>query len=97
MTETASSETQTRRFQVYGRVQGVGFRYTTSRIAKQYSVSGYVKNCSDGTVEIVVCGTNHSSNQFLNDVRSTFASNITEFSEEQIDQLEQFTSFRIRY
>ena len=36
-----------------GQVQGVGFRYTTSRIAAGHAVVGFVKNLTDGTVELV--------------------------------------------
>lgn len=39
-----------------GRVQGVGFRYTTARLAKQFAVAGYVMNLPDGRVELVVEG-----------------------------------------
>lgn len=37
-----------------GQVQGVGFRATTESIAKRYKVGGYVKNLSDGRVELFV-------------------------------------------
>ena len=40
-----------------GRVQGVGFRWQVNQIAKFFSCAGYVKNLSDGTVEVVVEGT----------------------------------------
>jgi acylphosphatase len=39
-----------------GRVQGVGFRYTTRHIAQGYAVAGYVRNLPDGSVEVVVEG-----------------------------------------
>jgi len=35
-----------------GRVQGVGFRYTTKQIASGYEVTGSVKNLPDGRVEL---------------------------------------------
>jgi acylphosphatase len=35
-----------------GRVQGVGFRYTTKRIAGGFDVTGWVKNLPDGRVEM---------------------------------------------
>ncbi len=37
-----------------GRVQGVGFRYTTRQIASGYDVTGWVKNLPDGRVEMQV-------------------------------------------
>jgi acylphosphatase len=35
-----------------GHVQGVGFRYMTLQIAKEFEVSGYVRNLPDGRVEL---------------------------------------------
>lgn len=35
-----------------GRVQGVGFRYTTKQIASGYEVTGSVRNLPDGRVEL---------------------------------------------
>jgi acylphosphatase len=39
-----------------GRVQGVGFRYTALQVAKEFEVSGYVRNLSDGRVQLEVEG-----------------------------------------
>lgn len=36
---------------VRGRVQGVSFRYHTSRAASRHQVTGWVRNLSDGSVE----------------------------------------------
>ncbi len=46
------------RLQVYfsGHVQGVGFRYTVARLALGFDVTGWVKNLSDGRVEMLVEG-----------------------------------------
>ncbi|CNH62305.1 acylphosphatase [Yersinia aldovae] len=41
---------------VYGVVQGVGFRYNTQRQAQELGVTGYARNCDDGSVEVVACG-----------------------------------------
>ena len=37
-----------------GRVQGVGFRYTTKRLAEEFDVSGWVRNLPDGRVELLI-------------------------------------------
>lgn len=39
-----------------GRVQGVGFRYTTKNVAMGYEVTGIVRNMPDGRVELVAEG-----------------------------------------
>lgn len=37
---------------VYGRVQGVGFRYYTNKKANELNICGYVKNLTNGNVYI---------------------------------------------
>jgi acylphosphatase len=58
-----------RRVHFSGRVQGVGFRATTSRIAASYDVAGYVRNLRDGGVELVVEGEPGVVLAFLDAVR----------------------------
>jgi len=41
---------------VRGRVQGVGFREWTRRMAEQRRLSGWVRNRSEGYVEVLVAG-----------------------------------------
>lgn len=41
---------------VYGRVQGVGFRYSTRHEALALGLKGYAKNLDDGSVEVLICG-----------------------------------------
>jgi acylphosphatase len=48
---------QARKYLISGTVQGVGYRYFTQRAAAKIKVGGYVKNLSDGRVEVFVMGT----------------------------------------
>lgn len=41
---------------VFGLVQGVGYRAFAQRAAQQLGLSGFVRNCADGTVEVVAEG-----------------------------------------
>ncbi|MBN2383065.1 acylphosphatase [bacterium] len=42
---------------VYGRVQGVGFRWFARQLADRYGLTGTVRNLEDGSVEIYATGT----------------------------------------
>jgi len=41
---------------ISGRVQGVAFRYYTIDMAQSLGIKGWVRNCWDGNVEIVMEG-----------------------------------------
>ena len=45
-----------RRVYYSGRVQGVGFRFISERLAREFQVSGTVRNLADGRVELVAQG-----------------------------------------
>lgn len=55
-----------KRWQIYGRVQGVGFRYFTWHKAQQLGLLGYVHNCQDGSVEVVAQGSLDALEAFHN-------------------------------
>ncbi len=50
---------QATHFIVKGVVQGVGFRYFVENIASRLDVDGYVRNMYDGSVEVVVAGSDN--------------------------------------
>jgi acylphosphatase len=60
-----------------GRVQGVGFRYTTARVARGFAVAGYVMNLPDGRVELVAEGEAKELKAFLAAVQDAMGRNIT--------------------
>ncbi len=57
--------TQTRGIRVYGRVQGVWFRASTQNKARELAVKGWVRNASDGCVEIHAEGSDASLDEFV--------------------------------
>ena len=50
---------------IYGQVQGVGFRSWIKEKADKLKVSGWVRNASDGSVELFLQGDESSVNQLL--------------------------------
>ena len=50
---------------IHGKVQGVGFRYFTQRLAGELHLGGWVRNQPDNTVEIWAVGTQETLEQFM--------------------------------
>ena len=53
------------RIHFFGNVQGVGFRYTTCSVARGFEVTGFVCNCPEGSVDLVVEGESGEIERFL--------------------------------
>lgn len=59
------------RMNVQGRVQGVGFRYMTKRVADDLDIKGTVCNEDDGSVSIEAIGTNEAMAIFIQKVKKS--------------------------
>ena len=53
----------------HGVVQGVGFRYTSHELARQFPISGWVRNEPDGTVRLFVQGPREAIDAYLNELK----------------------------
>lgn len=51
-------------FRLRGRVQGVGFRWWTSRLARELGLAGTVRNLPDGSVEVFARGDPETLREF---------------------------------
>lgn len=85
-----------RRVLFHGRVQGVGFRYTTASIARRHPVVGFVRNLPDGSVELIAEAESSVLDQFLADIAAEFAGHIRQQEEYETDSREAFSNFSIR-
>jgi acylphosphatase len=54
---------------IEGRVQGVGFRYWTERVAGELALNGWVRNRRDGSVEALFSGSPEAVAEMLDRAR----------------------------
>jgi len=83
---------------VSGFVQGVFFRYETRRVARRYSVTGWVRNLRDGRVETVFEGEKKDVEAMIAFCRkgppSATVTGVEVFWEEPTGE---FSDFQLRY
>jgi acylphosphatase len=79
-----------------GRVQGVGFRFNVSQIAREYDVSGFVKNCPDGRVELQVEGTDKDIKAFVEMISERMHGYIRQVEKTGQLRKPEFVGFKIR-
>ena len=85
----------TRHYIVTGKVQGVWYRNTTQQIAIDLGLTGWVKNLTDGSVEIVATGQSNRLNKFEAILwQGPEASNVKDIDINEVD-LDHFDDFRV--
>jgi acylphosphatase len=80
-----------------GHVQGVGFRYTTDRIAHGCRVTGYVRNLRDGRVEVVAEGEPGELDRFVAAIEQAMAGYIRDWQRCDEPATGEFSSFSVRF
>lgn len=86
-----------KRLIVSGRVQGVGFRYFSQETAQRFGIKGWVRNLSDGTVELHAEGTEQEIDAFEQALKDGNRFVGVERIEETEANDQEFRSFDIRY
>lgn len=79
-----------------GRVQGVGFRYTTLQVAKEFEVAGYVTNLADGRVQVEVEGAAPEIKLFVAAVQERMHSYIRKTEQKTTKATGEFEGFQIK-
>ncbi len=81
-----------------GTVQGVGFRYFVRDKAQKLGVKGYVRNLSDGTVEIVAEADEETLKKFFSEIeKGPPLAKVTDVTYHFKDKDGGFTDFEILY
>lgn len=97
MAEKSNESPQRREIYFSGRVQGVGFRYTTHSIAARFRVRGYVKNLSDGRVLLVVEGDAGTLEAFVAAIKTEMDRHVQGTQCTVLPATDEFTRFEIRH
>ena len=79
-----------------GHVQGVGFRYAVLQVAREYEVTGYVKNLADGRVMLEAEGAAAEVAAFLDEVQAKMPGYIRQVERTGGGRVAQFSGFAIR-
>jgi len=80
-----------------GMVQGVGFRFTTQKIAQDHNVCGWVRNMPDRRVEVLAEAERESINAFIDELETVMGRYIHD-KEVHIKSPEgEFKDFQIRF
>jgi len=83
---------------IRGRVQGVWYRQSTMETANRLGLTGWARNCPDGSVEAVFEGEKAGIDQAIEWCRQgPPAARVSEIDVEWQDFSNEFTSFGIRY
>jgi acylphosphatase len=78
-----------------GRVQGIGFRYTCVSVARDLGAVGWVKNLSDGSVEVTAEGLDTPLNHFLCCLEKQFSDYIKDKQIAWLAATGEFRTFEI--
>jgi acylphosphatase len=77
-----------------GKVQGVGFRASVLALAREYDVTGGVKNLPDGRVELIARGEAEEVEAFLTAIRESHLASHIELEQETPIDIESLPSLR---
>ena len=80
-----------------GNVQGVGFRYRTSKVATLHTVTGYVYNLPDGRVELVAEGEPADVDRFTAAVAERMRGHIDAADRQTLPPTGEFADFSVRH
>jgi len=83
---------------VQGRVQGVGFRYTTVRVASRLSLAGWIRNMPDRSVAVRAQGDDEAITRLITFLEAgPPAASVTALSIRDVPVVADLGGFEIRH
>lgn len=60
---------ETRHIRIHGKVQGVGYRFYATRVARRLGLKGWIQNLRDGSVEAMVEGEGPTIDEWITEIK----------------------------
>jgi acylphosphatase len=96
MNDDAGESVVRRDVRFRGRVQGVGFRFTTREVAARFRVAGFVQNLADGQVLLSVEGEPAELDRFVAAVVDEMDRYVAGYDVDQRPATGEFNDFHVR-
>lgn len=80
-----------------GRVQGVGMRFTIDRAAKNFDLTGYVRNLYNGFVQVVIQGEEEVLIAFMDYIKENTPGRINKFVTSELTNSIEYTKFKVKF
>jgi acylphosphatase len=83
---------------IHGKVQGVGYRFFATRVARRLGLKGHIQNLRDGTVEAMVEGESAAIDEWIEELREgpRFAE-VSRIDQEKRDYRGTFGDFDVKF
>ena len=87
-----------RLIRINGKVQGVGYRFFATRVARRLGLKGWIQNTRDGTVEAAVEGEKEAIEEWLEELKEAPRyAEVTHIDQESKDFTGRLPDFDVKF
>lgn len=89
---------QQRYIRIHGKVQGVGYRFYATRVARRMGLKGWIQNMRDGSVETLVEGEQQVIDEWLEELKEgPRYAEVTHFDQETKEFTGRLGDFDVKF
>lgn len=83
---------------IHGKVQGVGYRFFATRVARRLGLKGWIRNLRDGTVDAAVEGEPEAIEEWIEEIKEgPRYAEVTRIDQEKKSYRGTFGEFDVRF
>ena len=89
---------ETRLIRIHGKVQGVGYRFFATRVARRLGLKGWIQNMRDGSVEAMVEGEDKTIDEWIEELKEgPRYAEVTKIDQEQKESTGKLGDFDVKF